>query len=154
MVEITVPLFMGQLWVHLVQVRRTFSQIATVALHNLLTTCLLSAYLTLCFAQDPDACAEETDQLVTRQFAAIEGALADACPAVRVVAVSGLCQLLNTFWELIPAPIIAGNLKVLAGEFSILPSLRMAAFEVSWQKVYPIAEGQHKLKYSAFGFIY
>ena len=61
--------------------------------------------------QDPDASPEATDELVTRQFKAIEAGLADACPAVRAAVVSGLCGLLNVFWELIPAAVIAGNMK-------------------------------------------
>lgn len=64
--------------------------------------------------QDP-AAAEETDELLTRQFTLIGVALGDGVPAVRATAVLGVCRLLNVFWELVPAPTIAGFLKRLAG---------------------------------------
>lgn len=69
-----------------------------------------------CFAQDPEASPEEIDELIARQFSAIESGLSDACPAVRAAVVSGLCQLLNDFWELIPAPVVAGNIKRLTSK--------------------------------------
>lgn len=62
-------------------------------------------------SQDPEASTEETDELVTLQFKAIETGLTDSCPAVRTAVAGGLCGLLNTFWELIPAPVTAGNMK-------------------------------------------
>ena len=68
------------------------------------------------FAQDPEASPEEIDELIARQFSAIESGLSDACPAVRAAVVSGLCQLLNDFWELIPAPVVAGNIKRLTSK--------------------------------------
>ena len=81
--------------------------------------CVLPAML-----QDSEAKPEETDELMTRQFKAIEAGLADSCPAVRGAVVGGLCGLLNTFWELIPAPVIAGNLKRLTSQ--IFPSCSVA----------------------------
>ena len=65
--------------------------------------------------QDPEAPAEETDELLTRQFTLIGAALGDDVPAVRVTAILGVCRLLNVFWELVPSPTIAGFLKRLAG---------------------------------------
>ncbi len=69
----------------------------------------------LCHLQDPDASNEETDELLSKQFAQLGDALGDAAPAVRAAAVAGVCQLLSTFWELIPAAVTAGFLKRIAG---------------------------------------
>ena len=66
--------------------------------------------------QDPEANPEAIDELVARQFSAIESGLGDSCPAVRAAVVTGLCQLLNDFWELIPAPVVAGNIKRMTGK--------------------------------------
>lgn len=69
--------------------------------------------------QDPEAEAEPADELLTRQFTAISDGLGDAAPAVRAAAVGGLCGLLNMFWELLPAPVIAGYLKRITGPFPL-----------------------------------
>ncbi|CAL8463631.1 g3165 [Coccomyxa elongata] len=68
--------------------------------------------------QDPDASNEETDELLSKQFAQLGDALGDSVPAVRQAAVSGVCKLLNTFWELIPGAVTAGFLKRVAGELA------------------------------------
>jgi hypothetical protein len=65
--------------------------------------------------QDSDASNEETDELLSKQFAQLGDALGDAAPAMRSAAVTGVCHLLNTFWELIPAAVTAGFLKRIAG---------------------------------------
>ena len=69
--------------------------------------------------QDPEESPEAIDELLTRQFSAIESALSDACPAMRAAVVGGLCRLLNDFWELIPAAIVAGNIKRLTSQASV-----------------------------------
>ena len=66
-------------------------------------------------AQDHDASDEATDELATRQLAAIATAVADPAPAVRAAAAAGICGLLNLFWELLPPHIIMGLLKRLTG---------------------------------------
>lgn len=53
--------------------------------------------------------------MLSKQFGHIGDALGDAAPAVRAVAVRGVCTLLNTYWELIPAAVTAGFLKRIAG---------------------------------------
>ncbi|BDA48499.1 Condensin-2 complex subunit G2 [Coccomyxa sp. Obi] len=68
--------------------------------------------------QDPDASNEETDELLSKQFGHLGDALGDSVPAVRQAAVSGVCKLLNTFWELIPGAVTAGFLKRIAGELA------------------------------------
>lgn len=55
---------------------------------------------------------------MTQQLEAIKAGLSDACPAVRAVAASGICEVLNVFWELLPAHVIAGFLKHITGRFS------------------------------------
>ena len=66
--------------------------------------------------QDPDASNEDTDEVLTRQFAAFGDALGDDSPAVRAEAVSGLGSLLDSYWELVPAGVTAGFLQRIAGE--------------------------------------
>jgi len=68
--------------------------------------------------QDPETSAAVMDEMLTRQFTAIGEGLTDACPHVRAAAATGICGLLNTFWELIPAPISAGFLKRLTSDCS------------------------------------
>lgn len=66
-------------------------------------------------AQDPEQSNAEADALLTRQFAALGGALGDEAPAVRAAAAEGLAELLGVFWELIPAATTAGFLKRITG---------------------------------------
>ncbi len=84
------------------------------------------------FLQDPDASNEETDELLSKQFAQLGDAFGDSVPAVRQAAVSGVCKLLNTFWELIPGAVTAGFLKRVAGA-SQMPSLPRVSFTGSFQ---------------------
>lgn len=44
----------------------------------------------------------QLDELLQKQFSAIQALLEDTCVSVRCVAVSGVCRILNLFWELIP----------------------------------------------------
>ena len=53
--------------------------------------------------------------LLARQAGIINQLMGDASPAVRASAVEGICRILNTFWELIPAPTTAAFLAKLAG---------------------------------------
>ena len=53
--------------------------------------------------QQSDASREDDEQLWQKQYNAIFTLLQDKSPAVRVVAVQGVCRLLNLFWEIIPA---------------------------------------------------
>ena len=66
---------------------------------------------------------QESDELLQRQFEELSKGLQDEAPAVRITAASGICALLNTYWELIPAGITAAYLKHLAGVSAVtLPS--------------------------------
>ena len=58
---------------------------------------------------------QESDELLQRQFEELSKGLQDEAPAVRISAASGICALLNIYWELIPAGITAAYLKHLAG---------------------------------------
>ena len=71
--------------------------------------------------QDPEADVEETDGLLARQAGIINQLMGDAAPAVRASAVEGICRILNTFWELVPAPTTAAFLAKLAGRRSTSP---------------------------------
>jgi condensin-2 complex subunit G2 len=63
--------------------------------------------------QDPEADVEVTDGLLARQAGIISQLMGDAAPAVRAAAVGGICRILNTFWELVPAPTTAAFLAKL-----------------------------------------
>ncbi|KAL3138948.1 hypothetical protein ABBQ32_005760 [Trebouxia sp. C0010 RCD-2024] len=61
--------------------------------------------------QDSAASAEESDELLQRQFEELSKGLQDDAPAVRITAASGICSLLNMYWELVPAATTAAYLK-------------------------------------------
>ena len=65
---------------------------------------------------------QESDELLQRQFAELSKGLQDEAPAVRIRAASGICALLNTYWELIPAGITAAYLKHLTGMSAVISS--------------------------------
>jgi hypothetical protein len=44
--------------------------------------------------------------------------MGDAAPAVRAAAVEGICRILNTFWELVPAPTTAAFLAKLVDDLA------------------------------------
>ncbi|KAL0041759.1 hypothetical protein WJX79_003625 [Trebouxia sp. C0005] len=82
--------------------------------------------------QDTSASAEESDELLQRQFEGLSKGLQDDAPAVRITAASGICALLNTYWELMPAGITAAYLKHLTDEVaydSSSPGVRLAAVQ-------------------------
>ena len=66
------------------------------------------------------ACVQESDELLQRQFEELSKGLQDEAPAVRVTAASGICSLLNMYWELVPAGTTAAYLKRLTGLYSNL----------------------------------
>eukprot|EP00232_Nephroselmis_pyriformis_P015184 CAMPEP_0182884986 /NCGR_PEP_ID=MMETSP0034_2-20130328/19337_1 /TAXON_ID=156128 /ORGANISM="Nephroselmis pyriformis, Strain CCMP717" /LENGTH=877 /DNA_ID=CAMNT_0025018231 /DNA_START=21 /DNA_END=2651 /DNA_ORIENTATION=+ len=53
--------------------------------------------------QDPAAPAEEADSLLQKQFKILTTLLKDDAPAVRQVAVEGVCSVLRVYWEMVPA---------------------------------------------------
>lgn len=58
---------------------------------------------------------QESDELLQRQFEELSKGLQDDAPAVRMTAASGICSLLNMYWELVPAGTTAAYLKRLTG---------------------------------------
>ena len=66
-------------------------------------------------SQNPAESNEETDRRLADQFGLLSAALRDDAPAVRAAAVAGVCRILNGFWELIPAAVTAGYIKLIAG---------------------------------------
>ena len=90
--------------------------------------------LTEC-VQDPDASNEDTDEVLTRQFAAFGDALGDDSLAVRAEAVSGLGGLLDTYWELVPAGVTAGFLQRIAGEQPLCMYERMSHALIQYKKL-------------------
>lgn len=60
---------------------------------------------------------QESDELLQRQFEELSKGLQDEAPAVRVTAASGICSLLNMYWELVPAGTTAAYLKRLTGPY-------------------------------------
>jgi hypothetical protein len=82
--------------------------------------------------RDPEESSEATDARMTDQFAALSAALKDDVPAVRAVAVAGVGRILGAYWELIPGPVTAGYVKILAGQLafdSTSPVVRAAVTE-------------------------
>jgi hypothetical protein len=74
-----------------------------------------AAHLCIKYPQDPEAPEDEQDALLARQFDALAGALTDTAPAVRSAAATGVCHVLNTYWEVVPARISAVLIKRLTG---------------------------------------
>jgi len=66
--------------------------------------------------QDTDASVAETDQVLQKQFSAIETLLRDKSPQVRVAAVQGACRMLSVYWELIPKKATISLLSTLVGD--------------------------------------
>ena len=60
---------------------------------------------------------QESDELLQRQFEELSKGLQDEAPAVRTSAASGICSLLNMYWELVPAGTTAAYLKRLTGSY-------------------------------------
>ena len=60
---------------------------------------------------------QESDELLQRQFEELSKGLQDEAPAVRMTATSGICSLLNMYWELVPAGTTAAYLKRLTGSY-------------------------------------
>ena len=58
---------------------------------------------------------QESDELLQRQFEELSKGLQDDAPAVRVTVASGICSVLNMYWELVPAGTTAAYLKRLTG---------------------------------------
>ncbi|KAF5833222.1 condensin II non structural maintenance of chromosomes subunit-domain-containing protein [Dunaliella salina] len=82
--------------------------------------------------RDPDTDAEEQDELMTQQFAALSECMADECPLVRAAAVAGAAQVLNKYWEIIPAAATATFVAKLTGDLAYdmsWPSVRVAVLE-------------------------
>jgi condensin-2 complex subunit G2 len=52
--------------------------------------------------QDPDSNQQETDELMQKQFSALETLLYDESVAVRCAVIPGVFRMLNLYWELIP----------------------------------------------------
>ena len=82
--------------------------------------------------RDPEESNEVSDARMTAQFAALSAALKDDVPAVRAVAISGVGRILGAYWELIPAAVTAGYVKMLAAELAFdgaSPAVRAAVTE-------------------------
>lgn len=69
---------------------------------------------------------QESDELLQRQFEELSKGLQDDAPAVRITAASGICSLLNMYWELVPAATTAAYLKRLTGPWFDSPLLPKA----------------------------
>ena len=58
---------------------------------------------------------QESEKLLQRQFEELSKGLQDVPPAVCITATAGVCSLLSTYWELLPAATTAAYLKRLTG---------------------------------------
>ncbi|CAK8692433.1 unnamed protein product [Clavelina lepadiformis] len=54
-----------------------------------------------------DALGQDRDELLQRQFSTFEELLMDTHPQIRTIAVFGICKVLNLYWDVIPAQVIA-----------------------------------------------
>lgn len=61
--------------------------------------------------QNPQATVEETDTLLQKQLDILAGLLEDPCSLVRAVTVTGVCHILQIFWETIPSVAVEGLLE-------------------------------------------
>ncbi len=85
---------------------------------------------------------QESDDMLQRQFEELSKGLQDEAPAVRITAALGICALLSTYWELIPAGITAAYLKHLAGISAItLPSCCSGQFQLVSDELFPVFPG-------------
>ena len=65
---------------------------------------------------------QDSDELMQRQFEELSKGLRDEAPSVRVTAASGICAVLNTYWELVPSGTTAAYLKRLTGKLTAMLS--------------------------------
>lgn len=90
--------------------------------------CLMDAFPLM----NPDASAEDTDQLLSLQFKHIAACLTDPCPAVRISAIAATCNILNLYWEIIPAASTSKLMATLTGELAYdasSPAVRAAVLQ-------------------------
>lgn len=62
---------------------------------------------------EPDLDKEEADELLQKQFDTMRDLLQDSSVAVRVTAILGVCKVVATYWEMIPAIVIKTFLQEL-----------------------------------------
>eukprot|EP00887_Chlorella_sp_A99_P007770 scaffold20.g7770.t1 len=80
----------------------------------------LAVFLDTFPLRDPEESNDATDARLGEQYALLGAALKDEAPGVRAAAVAGVCDVLNEFWELVPAAVTAGFVKQLAGKHQAL----------------------------------
>ena len=82
--------------------------------------------------RDPGESNEETDARLNEQFGQLTALLKDPVPAVRAAAVAGTCRVLNHYWEVIPGPVTASYIRLMAGQLAFdgaSPAVRAAVAE-------------------------
>ena len=82
--------------------------------------------------RNPDATAEEFEELLQRQFDALTFLLKDPSPIVRAAAVQGLCRVFAIYWELIPKDVLSDGLSVICSELAYdaaSPDVRLAVIQ-------------------------
>ncbi|CAK9229150.1 unnamed protein product [Sphagnum troendelagicum] len=82
--------------------------------------------------QDPDACKEEKEAMLEKQFNLFEKLLLDVSPEVRSVAVEGVCRILRLFWEIVPSSAAVKYLSKLVEDMAwdlSSPTVRLAVLQ-------------------------
>ncbi|XP_077993869.1 condensin-2 complex subunit G2-like [Glandiceps talaboti] len=81
---------------------------------------------------DPNAENEKRDELLQKQFDALQDLLEDPCPLVRAIGVQGICNIISVFWELIPSTTVQVLLNKIVREMaydSVSSDTRVAVFK-------------------------
>ncbi|XP_070535793.1 condensin-2 complex subunit G2-like [Ptychodera flava] len=68
--------------------------------------------------EDPNSGTAKNDELIQKQFDALQSLLEDPCPLVRTIGVQGICRVTSVFWELIPSATVQVLLTKLVREMA------------------------------------
>ncbi|EGD83553.1 hypothetical protein PTSG_04158 [Salpingoeca rosetta] len=82
--------------------------------------------------QDPQALRQEREELLQKQFEVCGRFLEDSSPLVRRIGVEGVCRILSTYWELIPAQTTSTLLGKLIKDLArdkASPDVRVSVFK-------------------------
>lgn len=73
----------------------------------------LTLFVNIFPVQLPNATQVEKDEFIQKQFNTLINSLNDCDSRIRVIAVQGICRILNIYWELIPVPFIQNIFNIL-----------------------------------------
>lgn len=73
----------------------------------------LTLFINIFPFQLPNATQVEKDEFIQKQFNTLINSLQDNDPRIRVIAIQGICRILNIYWELIPVSFIQNIFNIL-----------------------------------------